>query len=146
MLIDQDTSITRSSKTSLSIVVDLQIPVFVFALHFILFLISCSYPLFKHLTMIIQFYTPLAYCIKREKQRSFCLCKKSPMLFPLMSRICKLRADVKREFSDLGENYLAGGYHPHSRWGCQKMQLNTRQLLECIVYSDSFSYRIFPYV
>ena len=25
-----------------------------------------------------------------------------------MSRICKLRADVKRAFSDLGENYLAG--------------------------------------
>ena len=30
------------------------------------------------------------------------------MLIPLMSRICKLWADVNREFSDLGENYLAG--------------------------------------
>ena len=33
-----------------------------------------------------------------------------------MSRICKLRADVKREFSNLGENYLAGeGRHLDSR-------------------------------
>jgi len=47
-------------------------------------------------------------CIKRETQRIFCLYKKSPLLIPLMSRICKLRADVKREYSDLGGNYLAG--------------------------------------
>ena len=56
-------------------------------------------------------------CIKRETQRSFCLYKKSPLLIPLMSRICKLWADVKREFSDLGENYLAGeGRHLDSRF------------------------------
>ena len=55
-------------------------------------------------------------CIKRETQRSFCLYKKSPMLLPLMSRICKLWADVKREFSGFGENYLAGeGRHLDSR-------------------------------
>ena len=47
---------------------------------------------------------------------SFCLYKKSPMLLALMSRICKLRVDVKREFSGLGENCLAGeGRHLDSR-------------------------------
>ena len=34
--------------------------------------------------------------------------KKSPMLLPLMRRICKLWADVKRDFSDLGEKFLVG--------------------------------------
>ncbi len=39
------------------------------------------------------------------------------MLIPLMSRICKLWAEVKREFWDLGENYLAGeGRHLDSRF------------------------------
>ena len=30
--------------------------------------------------------------------------KKFPLLLPLMSRICKLRTDVERGFSDFGEN------------------------------------------
>ena len=63
--------------------------------------------------MLIQFYTPLAYCIKREslsphasggEQTSFFCNKKFLLLLPLMSRICKLCNEVKREFSDFGEN------------------------------------------
>jgi len=34
--------------------------------------------------------------------------KKFPLLLTLMSIICKLRSDIKGEFWDLGENFLAG--------------------------------------
>ena len=45
-----------------------------------------------------------------ENTDFFCLYKKSPMLIPLMSRIFKQRADVKREISDFGENFIS--LHP----------------------------------
>ena len=41
-------------------------------------------------------------CIKRQTQTFFCLYKKLPLLLQLMSRICKLRTDVNREYSNSG--------------------------------------------
>ncbi len=52
----------------------------------------------------ITFPHVIVFLIQNNNDYTVYLYKKFLMLLPLMSRICKLRAEVKREFSDLGEN------------------------------------------
>ncbi len=51
----------------------------------------------------ITFPIVIVFLIQKNIDYTVYLYKKFPLLIPLMSRICKLRADVKREFSDFGE-------------------------------------------
>jgi hypothetical protein len=55
-------------------------------------------------SILVQYHSPQQIAKVASKSICFFLYKKSQLLLPLESRICKLRADVKREFLDLGEN------------------------------------------